>query len=99
MPKLQTTTEISKVNIDLNDKWHITTDRYNYILQRKCRRKTGKIYYTDEAYFNTIEEMIDSLLDKEIREAEAKSLRALKKEVEGIRNEILDICKKVKRIK
>ena len=80
--------------------WRICADRYNYILQRKYHsKKYDKAAYSTYGYYSKIDDVIEALLDKRLREAEINSLQKLLKEIKSARKEITEIAKSLKELK
>ena len=75
------------VEIVLNKKWRLISDRYCWTLQRKYK-KNGKDYYATEGYYATIADAIEATLEKSLKTSEAKSLKELLQTTEEIRKEI-----------
>jgi len=97
MPKL---TESSKIEIDLSSNWRLTTDDYNYIISRKVKRKdTGRTSFVVDGYYSKLEDAMESLLEKKLKEGEAKSLKALTKLIKDTKEEIKDYYKDIKKKK
>lgn len=84
----------SDVVIDIG-KWRITTDAHNYILQRQVVSR-GKVYFTADGYYSRIEDLLSALLDKRLRDADAKTLKKLQSEVKAARKEILSYAEMIK---
>lgn len=67
------------MNIKLNDKYRITSDTHNYILQEgkypdphhKMTKNTHEIRWNDVGYYGNINHLIESLLEREIKESDA----------------------------
>lgn len=74
------------MKIDLTDRYSITTDEYNYILQRK--RVNGN-KRDNLGYFPNLSALIQYLLNHEILIAQANELMNMKKVMETIRDEIV----------
>lgn len=75
--------EASKFCIELDENYRITSDPYNYILQRKSKTNWATV-----GYYARIEHILDDILDMKIRESEVKSLTALQAQIRKIRKEI-----------
>lgn len=85
--------EVERNKIDLGEKWRLSTDRYNYILQRKRVRQLkskdcGQIYYTIEGYYQSIDHVLEAILDLEIKDCDVKTLNALYKRLGTIHKDI-----------
>ena len=67
--------------IPINDNWRLTSDRLNYILQRKRKHE-----WRAEAYHNSLPELISTLLERDFRSGGTESLTmALKRNQKLIR--------------
>lgn len=72
---------------------------FNYILSRKIiykeGKRAGKTYFKVLGYYARAEDMIDDLIDKNIKESQATSLRKIKKEVIESRQELKGYCREI----
>ena len=83
--------------ISIGDKYKLSADSLNIILQEKSvTKKTGKEYWVNIAYFSSWENALEWVVDKDIREAWVKDLEYVVKEVarlekmiEGLRSKPL----------
>lgn len=79
--------------VEVGGKWRITADRYCYALQRIGVRKSasknaGSVYFVTEGYYKTIEDVLNTILEKSIRDGGNKSLTELIKIVKQTRKDI-----------
>lgn len=77
------------INIKINDDYKITSDKYNFILQKKRvitdntkGRKAnpeniGKVVWVDEGYYSDIKHLLKNYASKEMLNSEAKSIQEL----------------------
>lgn len=69
--------------IDLNDKYQIRTDAYNYILQEKTvpnanhhmTKNTNEIRLKDVGYYRNYSHLVNALIEKDIKESGALNLK------------------------
>lgn len=82
------------MNIVLNDKYRITSDKHNLILQEKKKpnknhhmtKNLNEIRWIDVGYYGNYSHLVEALLQKEIKDSEATSLIELEKTiVAGVR--------------
>ncbi len=79
----------------INDKYAIDTDKYNWILKEKrftdpthrfAKSKEVKEYYVELGFFGTIEQLLKSLVNKDLKESEYKNLSDLVKQLKHTEN-------------
>ena len=77
------------INIELNDKYNITSDKLNFILQEKrISKKTNNIRLVDVGYYGDFKSLVDALIQKEIRESDVTSLKELELLINNVAAEI-----------
>lgn len=80
------------MKIKLNDDYAITTDTYCYILNKiLINKKTGETYLQAIAFYNSLESLIISLLEREIRSSELDNLNQLNETVKAYANHIVEV--------
>ena len=66
------------MRIEIGDKYLVTADQYNYILQEKKVAKEGKNvgneYLQNVGYFTRISQLVTTLMQLEVRQADISSL-------------------------
>lgn len=83
------------MRFEINDKYAVRTDPYNFILVEKLVSKTDRIFMEriipkgtttekDVAFFSTIPSLINGLIEREIKRSELTGLTELKEYVESI---------------
>lgn len=78
------------MEINLNDKYVITSDTYCYVLNKKMvNKKTKEEYLSAVGYYGDLEHLVDSLINKEIRESEVNSIQGILKVIEKAKNDIV----------
>lgn len=83
--------------IELGENLRVVTDRWNYILQRKKKRRNGHYGYDDIGYYSRIEDLFVALMELKIKSSEVKRLTQLQESIEVIHKDIVKLCKKVKK--
>ncbi len=85
------------MNFDIGKKYHVTSDRDNYILQEKKKAKNkdakNQEYATNIGYFGKIEHLLNYLLDIEFRNNEIETLGQLKTQVADLRGFVRESVK------
>jgi len=66
-----------RLQIKLNDKYQITADSVQYILQEKATSESGKDYTNNIAYAGKIEHLLKCLLEREIKSSAITELKDL----------------------
>lgn len=87
--------------IQLNDKYRIATDRFNYAIQKKVITKVdnpntknpGKIRYDDIAFCGTLEQAVRYLIDYEIKTSATEDLKGLIERLGELESSILSAIK------
>jgi hypothetical protein len=77
------------INIELNDKYNITSDKLNFILQEKrISKKTNNVRLVDVGYYGEFQQLVNALIQKEIKESDVTSLKELGLLINTVTNEI-----------
>lgn len=76
-----------RLQIKLNEKYQITADSHQYILQQ-IGIKDGKEWTRNIAYAGTIRHLIKSVYEREIKSSSAKELIELEKMMDNLSEEI-----------
>lgn len=77
------------MKIHIEGKTYLESDENQYILKRysgNCDKKTGNETFRSLGYFGTINQAIKSLVNMEIKQSTATSLRELLTEVKSIKS-------------
>lgn len=78
------------MELKLNDSYVITTDQYNYTLNKiLTNKKNGEEYLSPVGYYSNLNNLIDSLINKEIRESDVKSISGVLEVIEDVRKDIV----------
>ncbi len=89
------------MNIKIGKKYVITSDAHNIILTQSKKRKEGKQkgeeYQEILGYYSSLESCLQSLLDNEIRESQASSLREVLDKIDEVKKWMEKSLKGVKR--
>jgi hypothetical protein len=76
------------MKIEIGEKWLITSDKYQFILQEKGIAKEGKnagqAVLKNTTFHPKIEQLISSLILKEVRASDVKSLEEMRSEIERV---------------
>ena len=76
------------VHIQVGDKWVITSDQYQFILQEKKIAKTGKMagkeWLDTIGYYPKINQLISALMRNHIENSVISSLEAMSAEIERV---------------
>jgi len=77
--------------VRLNNDYVITSDRYQYILNRDTKRKDkhGNNIISSEGYYASLDHLIKTLLEREIRTKDVDNLKELRKDINGYVNDIV----------
>ncbi|MEM5816504.1 MAG: DUF5405 family protein [Desulfitobacterium hafniense] len=80
------------MRIDINEKYCITSDEYQYILNTKFvsngKKTKGQEELKAVAYCSDLNHCLKELVKRQIRESDCTSLRDVVKRIEEIRSEI-----------
>jgi len=80
------------MEIQINDKYKLTTDELNVILQKKVEHKKkvskGK-EWKNVGYYQKMEHALDRLVDEKVYESGAVSFEALKLEIADLRSNVV----------
>lgn len=77
------------MEIKICDDYRLTSDPHNIILeQRKVNKKNGQEYWIVDSFHRTVEQALDALLQKRIRESEATTIKELRAEIREVRKQI-----------
>lgn len=90
------------MNIKLNDKYRITSDKHCLVLQEKkypnpnskLTKDPSAWKWVDVGYYGKFKHLVGALLEKEIRESEAESLQDILDHIERVQhstNEDLEV--------
>lgn len=79
---------VSKLNIPIGDKYVVTSNGYTYVLAEKktiqSGVKAGTVSQVNLGYFQSLNSLAKSLINKELRESELTSLQELGTRVEEL---------------
>ena len=83
------------MEIKIGDKYLVVTDKYNWILKEKriidpkhhfSKSDDSAERWVDIGYYTKLEHIVNSLLEKELKESECNSIRELKETILHIKN-------------
>lgn len=78
------------MELKLNDSYVITTDQYNYTLNKiLVNKKNGEEYLSPVGYYSNLNNLIDSLINKEVRESDVRSISDVLEVIEDVRKDIV----------
>lgn len=93
------------IRIEVGDKWVITSDQYQFILNEKkvvkSGKKAGEEWLDTIGYYPKINQLISGMIHHQIHNSEIKSVKAMADEIERIGelcNEAFGILKPVEKI-
>lgn len=76
------------IRIEVGDKWVITSDQYQFILNEKkvaqSGKKAGEEWLDTIGYYPKINQLISGLVHHQIHNSEIKSLKGMADEIERI---------------
>ncbi|WP_338300933.1 DUF5405 family protein [Escherichia coli] len=76
------------IRIEVGDKWVITSDQYQFILNEKkvaqSGKKAGEEWLDTIGYYPKINQLITGLVHHQIQNSEIKSLKGMADEIERI---------------
>ncbi|EEN1095015.1 hypothetical protein C3N91_14700 [Salmonella enterica subsp. enterica serovar Aberdeen] len=76
------------IRIEVGDKWVITSDQYQFILNEKkvvkSGNKAGEEWLNTIGYYPKINQLISGLVHHQIQNSEIKSLKGMADEIERI---------------
>ncbi|EFE1803247.1 hypothetical protein CI296_003651 [Escherichia coli] len=76
------------IRIEVGDKWVITSDQYQFILNEKkvvkSGKNTGEEWLSTIGYYPKINQLISGLIHHHIQNSEIKSLKGMADEIERI---------------
>lgn len=74
------------MKIKLDDKHYLVSDQYSFWITRIVEPKDKKPYEKlVSGYHRSIEHLLDSFIDRQIRSSEAESIKALTKDVAALK--------------
>jgi hypothetical protein len=84
------------MDIILNDKYKITSDKYNYILQEKRQpnpnhhktKNQNEVRWVDLGYYGKYSDLINALIEKEIKTSDVKNFNEIKILIESVARDI-----------
>ncbi|HAV1971886.1 TPA: hypothetical protein JG946_002217 [Enterobacter hormaechei subsp. steigerwaltii] len=87
------------IRIEVGDKWVITSDQYQFILNEKkvaqSGKKAGEEWLDTIGYYPKFNQLISGLVHHQIQNSEIKSLKAMADEIERIGNMCISAFKGV----
>jgi hypothetical protein len=87
---------MNKVVIDIGDKYKFKRlDRYNWVIEEKYTNTKGNEVWKNVGYFPRIDQAARFLFDKQINEADVKTLKDIEKAVLSSRKSIIRAFKKI----
>ncbi len=93
------------IRIEVGDKWVITSDKYQFILNEKkvvkSGKKAGEEWLDTIGYYPKINQLISGMIHHQIHNSEIQSVKAMADEIERIGelcNEAFGILKPVEKI-
>ena len=93
------------IRIEVGDKWVITSDQYQFILNEKkvvkSGKKAGEEWLDTIGYYPKINQLISGMIHHQIHNSEIQSIKAMADEIERIGelcNEAFGILKPVEKI-
>ena len=75
------------MELEINKKYRITSDKYQWIIQEKRTRK-GKIDWTSISYYTSIEQAIQGLGELMVRLSDAKTLTDALRDVQNVATQL-----------
>jgi Domain of unknown function (DUF5405) len=85
------------LQIEIGEKYLVTSDEYNLVLREKKVSKEGKEYIVSLGYYGKLENLVSALFLREIKESEVSSLKELIAYLESAEKRLsIDIKKNVK---
>lgn len=66
-----------RLKIHLTDKYQITADSFQYILQEKSISESRNDYEKNIAYYGTLEQLVKGLLEREIKSSAVEQIAQL----------------------
>lgn len=82
------TKEKERLKIQLTDKYQVTADQYNYILQEKVISEKGEPYEKNIAYYGNLEHLVKGLLEREIKSSAVDRIEELEERFNFVVNEL-----------
>ena len=84
------------MTIKLNEKYILSTDTYCYVLsEKKIKKDSDEEYLIPVGYYGNLEQLINSLINKEICESEVNSIKDVLKTITDVRNDIVSRLKEI----
>lgn len=84
-----------RLKIRLSDKYQITADQHNYILQQVRISEKGNEYESNIAYYGSLGRLVNGLLENEIKTSQTNDLKALCRKLIEVEREITTKLEKV----
>ena len=75
------------MELDINNKYRITSDKYQWMIQEKRTRK-GKIDWKSVSYYPSIEQAIQGLGEMMVRLSDAKTLTDALRDVQNVATQL-----------
>ena len=76
------------MQIDINDKYLIKTDPYNFVVMKKMENKEGKKYLQEVSYHGELSSAVKSLIKRKILRSDAHTLNGIIDDLNNIIDEI-----------
>lgn len=73
--------------LPINHEWRVTSDKYQYILQKQYIVKEGKIW-KNEGYFTGLDGLARSLGERMLRDSDVRTVAGILREAERIAAEL-----------
>jgi hypothetical protein len=87
---------MNKVVIDINEQYRLKRlDKHNWIIEEKYTNTKGKEVWKNVGYFPRIDQAARFLFDKQINEADVKTLKDIEKAVLSSRITIMKAFKRI----
>ena len=86
------------MNIEINEKYRLTSDSMNFILQEKCKEKKDGSEYNNIAYCSALSGAITSISRRLLLTSTAKTADALVRDLKDVQAIVDTLTKKMAQI-
>lgn len=87
------------MNIKINDKYSITSDKHNFILQErkivKSGENKGQERFIDVGFYGNINQLLSRLAQQELRDSDINTLQGVLKHLYSFNKELQDISDRI----
>lgn len=72
----------------INEDYHLTTDKYNYIVNKRYKKQGGGTSFKIDGYHSTINSALKAIADNVVLQSDISDLRKLCDKLDGLKRDI-----------